>query len=47
VRRIPGVRAVQNLLHPRGTPAPNKERSLEVRSQKSEVRRSKISTPQG
>jgi hypothetical protein len=32
VRRIPGVRAVQNLLHPRGTPAPNKERSLEVRS---------------
>jgi hypothetical protein len=27
VRRIPGVRAVQNLLHPRGTPAPNKERS--------------------
>ena len=27
VRRIPGVRAVQNLLHPHGTPAPNKERS--------------------
>ena len=27
VRRIPGVRGVQNLLHPRGTPAPNKERS--------------------
>jgi hypothetical protein len=30
VRRIPGVRTVQNLLHPHGTPAPNKERSLEV-----------------
>jgi osmotically-inducible protein OsmY len=27
VRRVPGVRGVQNLLHPRGTPAPNKERS--------------------
>jgi hypothetical protein len=27
VRRIPGVRGVQNLLHPRGTPAPNKQRS--------------------
>jgi osmotically-inducible protein OsmY len=27
VRRIAGVRGVQNLLHPRGTPAPNKERS--------------------
>jgi osmotically-inducible protein OsmY len=27
VRRIPGVRGVENLLHPRGTPAPNKERS--------------------
>ena len=27
VRRIPGVRGVQNLLHPHGTPAPNKERS--------------------
>jgi hypothetical protein len=27
VRRVPGVRRVQNLLHPRGTPAPNKERS--------------------
>src|SRR3979411_2330420 len=27
VRRIPGVRTVQNLLHPHGTPAPNKERS--------------------
>jgi osmotically-inducible protein OsmY len=27
VRHIPGVRGVQNLLHPRGTPAPNKERS--------------------
>jgi hypothetical protein len=27
VRRMPGVRGVQNLLHPRGTPAPNKERS--------------------
>jgi hypothetical protein len=28
VRRIPGVRGVQNLLHMQGTPAPNKERSL-------------------
>jgi hypothetical protein len=27
VRRIAGVRGVQNLLHPRGTPAPNKQRS--------------------
>jgi osmotically-inducible protein OsmY len=27
VRRMPGVRGVQNLLHPYGTPAPNKERS--------------------
>ena len=27
VRRIPGVRSVQNLLHPHGTPAPNKARS--------------------
>jgi hypothetical protein len=27
VRHIAGVRAVQNLLHPHGTPAPNKERS--------------------
>jgi hypothetical protein len=27
VRRMPGVRGVQNLLHPQGTPAPNKERS--------------------
>jgi osmotically-inducible protein OsmY len=27
VRRIPGVRGVQNLLHPHGTPAPNKARS--------------------
>ncbi len=27
VRHIPGVRNVQNLLHPHGTPAPNKERS--------------------
>jgi hypothetical protein len=27
VRRIPGVRGVHNLLHPRGTPAPNKARS--------------------
>ena len=26
VRRIPGVRGVHNLLHPHGTPAPNKER---------------------
>jgi hypothetical protein len=26
VRRIHGVRGVQNLLHPHGTPAPNKER---------------------
>ncbi len=32
VRRIPGVRGVQNLLHPHGTPAPNKERSLEARN---------------
>src|SRR5579864_2616232 len=27
VRRIAGVRGVQNLLHPHGTPAPNKQRS--------------------
>jgi hypothetical protein len=27
VRHVHGVRGVQNLLHPRGTPAPNKERS--------------------
>jgi len=27
VRRMPGVRGVRNLLHPRGTAAPNKERS--------------------
>jgi BON domain len=27
VARVPGVRGVQNLLHPHGTPAPNKERS--------------------
>lgn len=27
VRRVAGVRGVQNLLHPLGTPAPNKERS--------------------
>ena len=27
VRRIPGVRGVHNLLHPHGTPAPNKVRS--------------------
>jgi hypothetical protein len=27
VRRVAGVRGVQNLLHPTGTPAPNKERS--------------------
>jgi len=27
VRRITGVRGVQNLLHPHGTPAPNKQRS--------------------
>jgi len=27
VRHTPGVRSVQNLLHPHGTPAPNKERS--------------------
>jgi osmotically-inducible protein OsmY len=27
VRRIPGVRGVQNLLHTHGTPAPNKVRS--------------------
>jgi len=28
VRRVAGVRAVHNLLHPIGTPAPNKERSF-------------------
>ncbi|HEV7663913.1 MAG TPA: BON domain-containing protein [Chloroflexota bacterium] len=28
VRRVHGVRGVQNLLHPQGTPAPNKQRSL-------------------
>lgn len=28
VRRIPGVRGVQNLLHPHGTAAPNKLRSF-------------------
>jgi hypothetical protein len=27
VQRVPGVRGIQNLLHPQGTPAPNKERS--------------------
>jgi hypothetical protein len=27
VAHVPGVRGVQNLLHPHGTPAPNKERS--------------------
>ncbi len=27
VRRMPGVRGVQNLLHPHRTPAPNKQRS--------------------
>ena len=27
VRRMHGVRGVQNLLHPHGTPAPNKQRS--------------------
>jgi hypothetical protein len=27
VRRIAGVRGVHNLLHPHGTPAPNKQRS--------------------
>jgi osmotically-inducible protein OsmY len=27
VARVPGVRGVQNMLHPHGTPAPNKERS--------------------
>jgi osmotically-inducible protein OsmY len=32
VWRIPGVRGVQNMLHTRGTPAPNKERSLEARN---------------
>jgi osmotically-inducible protein OsmY len=31
VRRIPGVRGVQNLLHLHGTPAPNKERSRVAR----------------
>jgi len=33
VRRIAGVRGVQNLLHPHGTPAPNKARSQMVRSE--------------
>jgi hypothetical protein len=28
VRRVPGVRGVQNLLHPHGTAAPNKLRSF-------------------
>lgn len=28
IRRINGVRGVQNLLHPHGTPAPNKQRSF-------------------
>lgn len=32
VRRMPGVRGVQNLLHPHGTPAPNKQRSWAVAS---------------
>jgi hypothetical protein len=32
VRSVPGVHGVQNLLHPRGTPAPNKERSLRALS---------------
>jgi hypothetical protein len=27
VQRVPGVRGVHNLLHPHGTPAPNKQRS--------------------
>jgi BON domain len=31
VRRIPGVRGVHNLVHPRGTPAPNKARSQMAR----------------
>lgn len=31
VRRTPGVRGVQNLLHIHGTPAPNKERSYNAR----------------
>ena len=39
VRRISGVRGVHNLLHLRGTPAPNK-----VRSQNSDIR---IQTPSG
>jgi hypothetical protein len=30
VRRVHGVRGVHNLLHPHGTPAPNKERSLTI-----------------
>jgi BON domain len=30
IRRVPGVRSVQNLLHPHGTPAPNKQRSRMV-----------------
>ena len=32
VRRVPGVRGVQNLLHPHGTPAPNKQRSFNAMS---------------
>jgi hypothetical protein len=30
VERVPGVRGVQNLVHPHGTPAPNKERSRQA-----------------
>jgi osmotically-inducible protein OsmY len=32
VRSMPGVRGVQNLLHPHGTPAPNKQRSWSAAS---------------
>lgn len=32
VRHIAGVRGVQNLLHPHGTPAPNKQRSWSATS---------------
>jgi osmotically-inducible protein OsmY len=34
VRHVPGVRGIQNLLHPHGTPAPNKQRSWAATRQK-------------
>jgi BON domain len=34
VRHVPGVRGVQNLLHPHGTPAPNKQRSFSASPQR-------------